>query len=409
LEQQGCLSPYGFYDAIDFTPERSSATQPEPCRTVMAHHSGMTLLAFVHALLGQPMQRRFLADPRCKAHDLLLQERLPQAVGLADLRALDKDPATALLRLWRAGRALSEPDTMPATTPENHLLGNGRYHVVLARSGSSLSHWSMPPAPGRNPAGRDRFRQTCRLRDLENGTTWSSTSPPKHPPAGEPPVSFSPGGARYRVLYEAIELETLVGVSPEEDVEIRRVRITNLSGAPRALELSTDAEVLLPETESGPEMEILHDGEAILATRASRSPDDHPPSWFHLLHVGMTPAAPPSAETNRLRRTLLLEVEESIVAYLITGVATNKREAQETLARYRDPRLAERALDLARAYGESLARHQNPADADVFHRDSLAAARPHLSEATDPPEASDGSRALHPQPATPQPAPVESD
>jgi hypothetical protein len=36
----------------------------------------MSLLAFVSALAGQPMQRRFLADPRLRASALLLQERI---------------------------------------------------------------------------------------------------------------------------------------------------------------------------------------------------------------------------------------------------------------------------------------------------------------------------------------------
>ncbi len=46
----------------------------------MAHHSGMTLLALDNVLLGGPMPRRFLKAPACAAHDLLLQERMPQAI-----------------------------------------------------------------------------------------------------------------------------------------------------------------------------------------------------------------------------------------------------------------------------------------------------------------------------------------
>lgn len=81
LEAAGHLSPYGFYEALDYTPERCPADgRPATCRLVMAHHSGMTLLALVHLLAEQPMQRRFLADPRCRAHELLLEERLPQAI-----------------------------------------------------------------------------------------------------------------------------------------------------------------------------------------------------------------------------------------------------------------------------------------------------------------------------------------
>ena len=100
LERLGHLSPWGFYDAVDYTAARrqppeqhghegarpsSSFTEPIPCRTVMAHHSGMTLLALANVLLGGPMPRRFLKIPLHAAHDLLLQERMPQAIRPVDL------------------------------------------------------------------------------------------------------------------------------------------------------------------------------------------------------------------------------------------------------------------------------------------------------------------------------------
>ena len=40
----------------------------------------MTLLALDNVLMGNPMSRRFLNVPACAAYDLLLQERMPQAI-----------------------------------------------------------------------------------------------------------------------------------------------------------------------------------------------------------------------------------------------------------------------------------------------------------------------------------------
>ena len=91
LERSGYLSPYGFYDAIDYSlvgdPPNS---EPTPCRTVMAHHSGMTLLALAHVLLNAPMTQRFTKTRLHAAYEVLLQERLPQAV----------QPAPASLSRW---------------------------------------------------------------------------------------------------------------------------------------------------------------------------------------------------------------------------------------------------------------------------------------------------------------------
>ena len=64
------------------------AARRMPCKIVMAHHSGMTLLALSHALLGPTMPQRFLRNPPCAAHDILLQERVPRNVCPVDPETL---------------------------------------------------------------------------------------------------------------------------------------------------------------------------------------------------------------------------------------------------------------------------------------------------------------------------------
>jgi hypothetical protein len=93
LEQLGYLSSHGFYDAIDYTAGLSRPGSPvQPCKIVMAHHSGMTLLALSHALLGPTMPQRFLRNPPCAAHDILLQERVPRNVCPVDPETLHPAP-----------------------------------------------------------------------------------------------------------------------------------------------------------------------------------------------------------------------------------------------------------------------------------------------------------------------------
>ncbi|MEW5961687.1 MAG: glucoamylase family protein, partial [Chloroflexota bacterium] len=60
----GFLGAYGFYEAIDYTPSRLPRGKNHAIvHTFMAHHQGMSLLAFAHLLLNRPMQRRFMSDP----------------------------------------------------------------------------------------------------------------------------------------------------------------------------------------------------------------------------------------------------------------------------------------------------------------------------------------------------------
>jgi len=86
LQSKGALGTYGFYEALDFNPERvrsrSRFRRFEPVRSWMAHHQGMTMLALANFLKQDVVQRWFHSHPRVQATELLLQEkptRLPKS------------------------------------------------------------------------------------------------------------------------------------------------------------------------------------------------------------------------------------------------------------------------------------------------------------------------------------------
>ena len=71
---------YGFYEAIDFTPDRlligeNSAVVHE----YMSHHQGMILMALVNYFHADIMVKRMHSDPRIQSVELLLQEQVPLA------------------------------------------------------------------------------------------------------------------------------------------------------------------------------------------------------------------------------------------------------------------------------------------------------------------------------------------
>jgi hypothetical protein len=93
LERLGGFCPYGCYDAIEYRSQhRLPAIVPHPCRLVMTHHAGMTFLALVNTLLDKRLLQRFLKNPACAAHDVLLQERVPQNLAPVGPGLLDTSP-----------------------------------------------------------------------------------------------------------------------------------------------------------------------------------------------------------------------------------------------------------------------------------------------------------------------------
>lgn len=136
LEQLGAKGQYGFYEALDFTPNRQSGGTRQVVRTYMAHHLGMSLLAIDNALAENVMQGRFMRDRAMSAYRELLQEKVP--VGQIVLRRSPREVPEKPQRLASGGFAVTH-DGLDATSPACTVLSNGAYSVTVAETGHSRS------------------------------------------------------------------------------------------------------------------------------------------------------------------------------------------------------------------------------------------------------------------------------
>jgi cyclic beta-1,2-glucan glucanotransferase len=81
MKKLGWLSPYGFYEAADFTARRvSMGRSHDVVRNWMAHHQAMSLVAVANVLCDSAMQRRFHSEPRVAAAERLLHEKYPRVL-----------------------------------------------------------------------------------------------------------------------------------------------------------------------------------------------------------------------------------------------------------------------------------------------------------------------------------------
>jgi cyclic beta-1,2-glucan synthetase len=291
LADHGFLGAYGFYEAIDYTPSRVPRGKPNAIvQAFMAHHQGMSLLAFAHVLLDQPMQRRFMSDPLARATELLLQERVPKKGATlhphaAEVSAAARPPSADEDTIMRV---FSNPDT---PIPEVHLLSNGRYHVMATHAGGSYSRWrDLAVTRWREDATADGWGTFIYLRDRDSGRYWSTAHQPTLRRSDHYEAIFVQGRAEYRRRDQAIEAHTEISVSPEDDVEIRRVTLTNQSSRPRHIEVTSYAEVVLAPLNADlahrafsnlfVQTEILPEHQAILCTRRPRAPSEQAPGCF---------------------------------------------------------------------------------------------------------------------------------
>jgi cyclic beta-1,2-glucan synthetase len=302
---------YGFYEAIDFTPERTpaDASRGVPLRTFMAHHQGMSLVSIDNALHDYPMHRRFHADPRVQAADLLLQEQIPHQVPLRNPPIeLAGHVPSARTAAGTAGRVYVTPHTL---SPRPHLLSNGSYVVMVTNAGGGYGRrQDLAMTRWREDVTTDAWGSFCYVRDLESRVVWSNTYLPTAYEPDDYECTFSPDRAVFRRVDGGIETRTEIVVSPEDDVELRRISLTNLGTTPRRVDLTSYAEVVLAPQDadlSHPafsnlfvETRSLAERDALIAVRRPRSGNARQ-YLVHVLSGRGRGASPTQFETDRAR------------------------------------------------------------------------------------------------------------
>lgn len=410
LALDGQLGACGFYEAVDYTPSRlPPGTESVTVKQFMAHHEGMSLLALAYVLLDKPMQRRFLADPMLRAADLLLQERVPRATAPV-LPHESETRATKLASPEETGsmRVITNPDS---AVVEAHLLSNGNYHVVVTSAGGGYSRWhDLAVTRWREDATRDNYGSFCYLRDVDSGMMWSNAWQPTTSPTKGYEAIFTQARAEFRRSDAGIETYTQISVSPEDDIELRRVTLTNRSETARTIEVTSYAEVVLavqPQDEAHPafsnlfvQTELVHNHKAIYCTRRPRSTEEQPPWMTHMMTVRGTTIGTPSYETDRMqfigrqrtlaspvvfdnfaplsntagpvldpvvsiRQTVLCLPNEAVYIDIVTGVSESRAGVEALSEKYSDHSLADRVFDLAWTHGHILLQQLSASEMDA--------------------------------------------
>ena len=284
--------------------------------------------------------------------------------------------------------------------PQVQLLSNGSYHVMLTDGGAGYSRWKdLALTRWREDATCDNWGTFCYVRDLASEEVWSATLQPTLRVASAAETVFAPGHAIFNRSDGTTTTQLEIAVSPQDDVEVRRLRITNRSDARREFAVTSYAEIVLAPSATDAahpafsklflQTEIVREHQAILCTRRPRAPEEPTPWWFHLLTSSHSVSADLSYETDRMRFIgrgrstadpqalddsgalggsggavldavaairccLTLEAGESSSADMITGVSETRQGCLELVAKYQDRQVADRVLAGAPAYGREM-------------------------------------------------------
>lgn len=433
LDALGARGSYGFYDAVDYTrPEKDGA--PAVVRAFMAHHLGMSVVAFDNALNATDgtgiWQSRFMRNPLVRAAALLLDERVPRRYTIQP--AQSDQPLAEFERSSRERPVVREFGDPHTTEPHIGVLGGQAYSVLLTNAGGGYSRSGpIDVYRWRADATRDDTGQWIYLRDLDRRRVWSAAHQPIRAPADSYLATFAADRATFVRCDDEIETRTEIAVVPRERAEIRRVTVINRSESVRRIELTSYGEIVLTDPGADRahpafqnlfvETEWLPELGAVLASRRPRA-DTEPRRWVaHVVAVGGDHAVEVSCETDRarflgrgrtvhdpaalddgaalscsagavldpiaaLRTRVTLDPGRSATVAFSTIVADSRDQGLQAVDRYRDITASERALALAGTEARvelrdldvtenDAALYQDLASALIYPRASLRAPR----------------------------------
>ena len=415
LADAGLFGDYGFFEAIDYTDRGSGAPLKAGHGAVVpaffAHHAGMSLVALANAITGDRMIDRFHTDPRVRATELLLQERIPRQQPITEPRPLNEMLVTAPSQSVPM-RRYKTPHTV---FPHSQFLSNGKYVTVVTNAGGGASFCDRTAVTRwRHDATTDPGSHFIYLRDIRSDAVWSPTYHPSRQEADSYLATFMPDKAIFDSKHQDIAARLEVAVAPEHDVEIRYLQLVNHSHRIREIDVTSYVEVALAPIRDDfahpafgklfIETEYMPERSALLCHRRPRDARD-PGTWaMHVMSLEGRPQGPLEWETDRarfigrgrtledpialdgrplsgttgyvldpilsLRQRVRIPPGESARLCFATGIAPDRETARALAQTYRDPTTAARTLALALAHSQSTRRHMDVSsdEAVLFER-----------------------------------------
>ena len=389
LSVLGMLNDFGYYEAMDFNhqPEREG-DRGAIVQAYMAHHEGMGFLALTNFLRDNSVQKAFHADPRVRAVEPLLFERIPHLPLLDQVSAHAR--VSSIAAVGEVALSVSEFDTPHTSTPKTQLLSNGTYGLMLTNAGGGYSHWrGVEITRWSSDRTADPWGTFCYIHDADSGRLWSNAYQPAGGKVEDYSANFSLDRAVFRRVDNDIESETEIIVAPEDDVEIRRITLINRSLRTRRLDLTSYVELSMSPHNADRQhpafnkmfiqTEAVQEQKSLLAHRRPRQESDPRMCVGHRFTLEEDDAAALRYETDRarfigrgrtlagpmgavqepgnsegfvmdpilsLRQELTVGPRQRVRVSMILAAGATRAGVLSMLGKYSDPRAIERAMEL---------------------------------------------------------------
>ena len=247
LEAYGMNGKYGFYESIDFTPERVEKNKKASVvKTYMAHHQGLILLSINNLFNNNILQKRFMKNPEMESVSILLQERKPEKYIVTKE---DKEKVEKLKYKDYEDYIVNSYNKIDERLIRGNVISNENYTIAINQKGVGFSKYK--------DIYINRFKQTAdyaqgiffyikNIKTKEIITTNYSQNDNKK---GAFEISFSPDKNETKIKQANLKIDVINTVDNNTPVEIRRLKVLNLGNEEQTLEVSSYFEPVLSRKE----------------------------------------------------------------------------------------------------------------------------------------------------------------
>ena len=250
LKKAGLYSSYGFYESIDYTKQHlSDDVDSEVVKTYMAHHQGMILSAINNYINKGAIQRRFHNSPDIKATEILLKERERMKAnikkGIKDAESQFKQKNIQKYTTY-VGCDYSDRKTLDEDKSNNMsiaFLKGSQLSTMITSTGADYLRYKD------KIVNRQRYTDVLNsgnyiyLTDTVTGESFDVTNCNLYSPNSKNinKCNFitNLNSVETYIEGENLEITTTIFLSPEYDIEIKRISVYNNSNVRREMLVNT--------------------------------------------------------------------------------------------------------------------------------------------------------------------------
>ncbi len=396
LEKQGMLGKYGFFESIDYTPERLPANKKYvPVETYMAHHQALILLSINNLVNDNILQKRFMKNPEIKAVDILLQERMPSDMLITKEK---KEKTRRIKYVGLDNYTENRYTNIDEVFRKCNLVSNENYLIQINDKGEGFSKYNDILVNKYKEGSSSPCGIFFYVRDVEANKLWK-TSYEKESEDAKYEVVFAEDISKFTKTKFGIETELKITAASNLGTEIRSIKLKNNSESSRELEIfgvfapvlsrmeddishpafnnlflkysmSSSGDLIVRRNKRGANKEVFL-GVNLFLENSDNSDLEYEIDGsrvFELMKKGEKFSNNVGLVTEpsvALKRKVVIEPSESIVLNLVIAVSQSEEDVLKNLEYYKISENVAKEFNIARAKAEEEARYLNLSRSDL--------------------------------------------